>query len=52
MGSLATSGPFVAELREGLREHGWIDGQNIVIKPRYAEGKPERFAQNAAELEG
>jgi len=50
IGAPATSGPFVAELREGLREHGWIDGQNIVIEPRYAEGKLERFAQNAAEL--
>jgi putative ABC transport system substrate-binding protein len=50
MGAPATSGPFVAALREGLREHGWIDGQNIVIEPRYAEGKPERFGQNAAEL--
>ena len=50
MGSPATSGPSVAELRAGLREHGWIDGHNIVIEPRYAEGKLERFAQNAAEL--
>src|SRR5256885_17114550 len=50
IGATATSGPFVAELREGLREHGWIDGRNIVIEPRYAEGKLERFAQNAAEL--
>jgi putative ABC transport system substrate-binding protein len=50
IGAPAASGPFVDELREGLREHGWIDGQNIVIEPRFAEGKLERFAQNAAEL--
>lgn len=39
MGSPATSGPSVAEFRAGLREHGWIDGHNIVIEPRYAEEK-------------
>ena len=50
IGSPATSGPLVAELREGLREHGWVDGQNIVIEPRYAEGKLERLAEIATEL--
>jgi putative ABC transport system substrate-binding protein len=37
-------------VRIGLRELGYIDGQNIAIEYRYAEGKPERFAELAAEL--
>lgn len=35
---------------QGLRELGWIDGQNFVLVPRYAGGRPERLADLAAEL--
>ena len=28
---------------EGLRNRGWIDGQNVVIEYRWAEGRPERL---------
>ena len=28
---------------EGLRELGYIEGQNLTIERRYAEGQPERF---------
>jgi putative ABC transport system substrate-binding protein len=38
------------EFREGLREHGFIEGQNINIEIRYAEGRPERIPVLAAEL--
>jgi putative ABC transport system substrate-binding protein len=34
----------------GLRELGYVDGQNIAIEYRYAQGKSERFAELAAEL--
>ena len=30
-------------LLEGFREHGWVDGKNITIEWRQAEGKPERI---------
>jgi putative ABC transport system substrate-binding protein len=40
---------FVA-LREGLREFGWLEGQNLVIEARWAEGRPERLPELAAEL--
>jgi putative ABC transport system substrate-binding protein len=30
--------------REGLREHGWIEGQNVVIEYRFAEGHLDRLA--------
>jgi ABC-type uncharacterized transport system substrate-binding protein len=37
-------------IRLALRERGHIDGQNIAIEYRYAEGKVDRFAELAAEL--
>ena len=35
---------------EGLREHGWVEGDNLVIDARWVEGRPERYASFAAEL--
>ena len=29
--------------RQGLRELGWVEGQNIVIEYRYAEGRIDRL---------
>ena len=37
-------------IRLALRERGYIEGQNIAIEYRYAEGKRERFPDLAAEL--
>ena len=37
-------------LRGALRELGYVEGQNIAIEYRYAEGKPDRFPDLAAEL--
>ena len=37
-------------IRLALRERGYIEGQNIAIEYRYAEGKIDRFAELAAEL--
>jgi putative tryptophan/tyrosine transport system substrate-binding protein len=36
--------------RQGLREHGYVEGQNIVVEWRSAEGKPDRANALAAEL--
>lgn len=33
-----------------LRELGWIEGRTIAIEVRWAEGRPERFAEIAAEF--
>jgi len=35
---------------QGLREHGYVEGRNILIERRYAEGRPDRLAAQAAEL--
>ena len=37
-------------IRLALRERGYIEGQDIAIEYRYAEGKPDRFPELAAEL--
>jgi putative ABC transport system substrate-binding protein len=36
--------------RQGLNDLGYVEGRNIVIEYRYAEGKPERLPALAAEL--
>jgi putative tryptophan/tyrosine transport system substrate-binding protein len=36
--------------RQGLRELGYVEGQNIIIEYQYAEGKMDRLLDLAAEL--
>jgi putative ABC transport system substrate-binding protein len=36
--------------RKGLRELGWIEGQNIALEYRNSEGRPERLLDMAADL--
>ncbi len=54
LGFLANSATALAHLREaflqGLRDLGHVEGRNVVIEYRYAEGKLERFPVLAAEL--
>jgi putative ABC transport system substrate-binding protein len=38
--------------RQGLRELGYVEGQNIAIEYRYAEGRTDRYAELAGELAG
>ena len=51
IGGRPTSESTRAEaIRLALRELGYIEGQNIAIEYRYAEGKLDRFSELAAEL--
>ena len=36
----------------GLRELGWVEGDNLIIETRYAEGREERLPELARELLG
>jgi ABC-type uncharacterized transport system substrate-binding protein len=42
--------PWDEAFREGLRELGYVTGQNITIEYRYGEGRLERLSSLAAEL--
>jgi ABC-type uncharacterized transport system substrate-binding protein len=42
--------PSTQALLEGFRELGYIDGQNLTIEYRYAQGRPERLPELAADL--
>ena len=42
--------PLDSVLREGLRERGWVEGQNFVFERRYSEGRNDRHPALAAEL--
>lgn len=41
---------FYDALFEGLRELGYVEGRNLVVERRYAEGRAERFPEFAAEM--
>src|SRR5258707_15094110 len=47
----ASDSPRIEAIRLALRDLGYIEGQNIAIEYRYAEGKQDRFPELAAELE-
>ena len=42
--------PMWNAFRRGLRDHGYLEGQNIAFDYKYADGVPERLAEAAAEL--
>jgi len=46
----ATDSRRAEGIRLALRELGYIEGQNIAIEYRYAEGRPDRAPEHAAEL--
>jgi putative tryptophan/tyrosine transport system substrate-binding protein len=44
------SASIVAAFRQGLKEEGFVEGQNVIIVSRYAEGQIDRLPTLASEL--
>ncbi|PYO10854.1 MAG: ABC transporter substrate-binding protein [Candidatus Rokuibacteriota bacterium] len=49
-GSSAVADPAIQAFRESLQALGWVDGRNIAIELRFADGHMDRLASLAAEL--
>ena len=49
-GSAGPFAPFLAAFRQGLRETGYVGGQNVAIEYRWAEGQVDRLPAFAREL--
>jgi ABC-type uncharacterized transport system substrate-binding protein len=49
-GSRLSEQPIVEPFLQGLRDFGYVEGHNLVIEQRYAEGQVERLPALAAEL--
>lgn len=49
-GTPSSSSARIGAFRQGLRELGYVEGQNIIVEYRFAEGKLDRLPEFADEL--
>src|SRR5262245_35113970 len=50
LGNFSATAPVYDGFRQGLRELGYVEGKNIVIEARWAEGNLDRLPELAREL--
>jgi putative ABC transport system substrate-binding protein len=50
--SASTNQHFFDAFRQGMHEHGYVDGRNVTLMERWAEGRSERFPELIGELLG
>jgi len=50
VGTLAGGGHLSAAFKQGMREHGYVEGQHVVFEHRFGDFKRERLSEAAAEL--
>ena len=50
LGSISSSAPRREAFRDALRNLGYVEGQNIIVEYRYADGKTERLPELASEM--
>jgi len=50
LGNAASSERYLEALKQGLREHGYVEGKNLTLRLRYADGSVERLRALATEL--
>jgi putative tryptophan/tyrosine transport system substrate-binding protein len=48
--SAETDAPFLVSLRQGLGELGFVEGRNVALEYRYAQGRSDRMPALAADL--
>ena len=51
-GDANNPGPSTEAFRRGLRDLGYIEGKNLLVEYRYAEGKSERFPKSCGGTRG
>jgi putative ABC transport system substrate-binding protein len=49
-GTSSVWSPWIAAFEQRLRDLGWSEGRTVAIEYRWGEGRPERFAEVAAEF--